>query len=472
MKALRCSGSFVASSARERQRETPQPRPRPRPAASRAGPVRSSNLRAPSLLGNILPLLQQSTPRSSTRTNAASAVQWFAGLKKDAIRILFNLPYRCSFGENLAIVGSGEPLGAWDPDRSVPLTWSEGDVWQGEIEMDSSGPEKKLFYKYVVRGADGTVVNWKPGDDICLELPGEDAYTVVVADAWDGKSQTVEVVSRPEVEKETELMAQEAAERSLEEANQQQEAEKVEKEEKDQVEVEIEEVREAKDECEPEPTVAEATASPPSEVEHEVQAVPEATVSPPSEVQEEVQAPPPIGKVAEEVRRMADAADGLSASLTDCLISAADESDIEECLVVASDSLPQGKGQQAPSRVGAQVAQMSRGSRADVPRLAEMLEGMYDPDIAAYIVEGVADQALADLDDALTVSIEMQHNSNIDPTAPEVLAADRLVAAAAKRAVDMTRALEATRSAAMLTGDKSGEFPEELEFPSDDDIPL
>jgi hypothetical protein len=36
----------------------------------------------------------------------------------------------------------------------------------------------------------------------------------------------------------------------------------------------------------------------------------------------------------------------------------------------------------------------------------------------------------------------------------------------------MTRALEATRSAAMLTGDKSGEFPEELEFPSDDDIPL
>jgi hypothetical protein len=64
-----------------------------------------------------------------------------------------------------------------------------------------------------------------------------------------------------------------------------------------------------------------------------------------------------------------------------------------------------------------------------------MLEGMYDPDIAAYIVEGVADQALADLDDALTVSIEMQHNSNIDPTAPEVLAADRLVAAAAKRAV-------------------------------------
>jgi hypothetical protein len=59
-----------------------------------------------------------------------------------------------------------------------------------------------------------------------------------------------------------------------------------------------------------------------------------------------VQAPPPIGKVAEEVRRMADAADGLSASLTDCLISAADESDIEECLVVASDSLPQGKGQQ------------------------------------------------------------------------------------------------------------------------------
>jgi hypothetical protein len=69
-----------------------------------------------------------------------------SGLKKDAIKILFNLPYRCSFGENLAIVGSGEPLGAWDPDRSVPLTWSEGDVWQGEIEMDSRwvGPDSTM----------------------------------------------------------------------------------------------------------------------------------------------------------------------------------------------------------------------------------------------------------------------------------------------------------------------------------------
>jgi len=87
-------------------------------------------------------------------------------------------------------------------------------------------------------------------------------------------------------------------------------------------------------------------------------------------------------------------------------------------------------------------------------------------------VENVADQALAELDDALTMSIEMQDKLDMDPTSPEVLAADRLVAAAARRAVDMTRALEATRSAAMLTSGSSADADliEELEFPLEIDV--
>lgn len=107
-------------------------------------------------------------------------------------------------------------------------------------------------------------------------------------------------------------------------------------------------------------------------------------------------------------------------------------------------------------------------------KLARVLEGIYDPDIASYIVENVvrqpqltpfvkwsetitwrdggnlsavgmcaaqADQALAELDDALTMSIEMQDKLDMDPTSPEVLAADRLVAAAARRAVRLRYAV-------------------------------
>lgn len=64
-------------------------------------------------------------------------MRWVAGLRQDAIKVLFNLPYRCDFGQNLAIVGSEHQLGAWDVTKGVALRWSDGDVWQGEIEMDS-----------------------------------------------------------------------------------------------------------------------------------------------------------------------------------------------------------------------------------------------------------------------------------------------------------------------------------------------
>lgn len=69
----------------------------------------------------------------------------------------------------------------------------------------------------MVRDSDGTAVSWMPGENVCLEMPGLDAHTVVVADAWDG-SQTVEIVSRPEVEKETEVIAQQATSTSHAEA--------------------------------------------------------------------------------------------------------------------------------------------------------------------------------------------------------------------------------------------------------------
>lgn len=44
----------------------------------------------------------------------------------------------------------------------------------------------------------------------------------------------------------------------------------------------------------------------------------------------------PPETVAAEVHKIADAADEVSAALTDCLINATDEMDIEECLIDAA----------------------------------------------------------------------------------------------------------------------------------------
>ena len=60
-----------------------------------------------------------------------------------------------------------------------------------------------LEYKYVVRKSDGTVLYWKPGDNIRLEIEGGGegslaVQEVVVGDAWDGKSQSVRLVPQPE----------------------------------------------------------------------------------------------------------------------------------------------------------------------------------------------------------------------------------------------------------------------------------
>ena len=46
----------------------------------------------------------------------------------DAVRVSFALPYRCTFGQHLALVGSINPLGSWDVRQGVTMSWTEGDI--------------------------------------------------------------------------------------------------------------------------------------------------------------------------------------------------------------------------------------------------------------------------------------------------------------------------------------------------------
>jgi hypothetical protein len=51
------------------------------------------------------------------------------------VKVSFNLPYKCRFGQNLYLVGAGEALGNWDVHEALELKWNPGDVWSGEIAV-------------------------------------------------------------------------------------------------------------------------------------------------------------------------------------------------------------------------------------------------------------------------------------------------------------------------------------------------
>ncbi len=54
---------------------------------------------------------------------------------QEAMRVSFAVPYRCEFGQHIALVGSDEFLGDWDVQRGVPMNWQDGDVWTVDLEL-------------------------------------------------------------------------------------------------------------------------------------------------------------------------------------------------------------------------------------------------------------------------------------------------------------------------------------------------
>lgn len=49
--------------------------------------------------------------------------------------VSFKIPYRCNFGQNLAMIGAGETLGDWDASKCVKMQWSDGDLWTAELAL-------------------------------------------------------------------------------------------------------------------------------------------------------------------------------------------------------------------------------------------------------------------------------------------------------------------------------------------------
>lgn len=92
----------------------------------------------------------------------------------------FTVHYETKIGEDLFVIGSHEKLGAWAIDKAYPMTWTEGNVWTGDIDLPASGV---FFYKYVVKIANGGY-RWQDGANNLLALP----------DPWDVPADSLFVV--------------------------------------------------------------------------------------------------------------------------------------------------------------------------------------------------------------------------------------------------------------------------------------
>lgn len=101
-----------------------------------------------------------------------------------------------------------------------------------------------------------------------------------------------------------------------------------------------------------------------------------------------------------------------------------------------------------PEQPAPQPVKAAAAEGASTPRRRRSKKVDEDAELQASISRA-ADKAMQQLDAAVGRSLDLL-GATADPAAPELLAADRLVAAAAKRATTMNRALDAAREVKLL----------------------
>ena len=78
-------------------------------------------------------------------------------------KIIFSIKYDTSFGEEVGVLGSIEKLGNWDQSGIFYLNWNRGNIWTGEIEMNSN-PLIDFEFKFVI-SSNRYVKRWENGNN-------------------------------------------------------------------------------------------------------------------------------------------------------------------------------------------------------------------------------------------------------------------------------------------------------------------
>jgi hypothetical protein len=93
-------------------------------------------------------------------------------------QVQFAVKYTTVPGEKMFIIGSSMELGSWDISRSVPMEWTDGNVWVAKVNIDPAAT--LVEYKYVVISNRKTV--WENGSNHVFEV-GDD-FPPCRLDVW------------------------------------------------------------------------------------------------------------------------------------------------------------------------------------------------------------------------------------------------------------------------------------------------
>jgi hypothetical protein len=85
-------------------------------------------------------------------------------------KIIFNINYTTTFGEEMGILGSLPILGNWDGSKAFKLIWSNGHVWKGEIPVNNY-IVKGFEFKFVII-QDKKVKTWENGENNKFDYDG------------------------------------------------------------------------------------------------------------------------------------------------------------------------------------------------------------------------------------------------------------------------------------------------------------
>jgi 4-alpha-glucanotransferase len=102
---------------------------------------------------------------------------------KMSIKLDFYLRFYSHPGQSLLVCGNIAGLGADDPVRALPLQYISGEFWHGSLLLEDPLPEGGLRYHYILRGADGRLVE-EGGNDKVIAAPGAEVEEVQVIDTW------------------------------------------------------------------------------------------------------------------------------------------------------------------------------------------------------------------------------------------------------------------------------------------------
>lgn len=118
---------------------------------------------------------KKAAPKKAVIEDKASA--------KSTIQLNFQLRFHTKHGQNLFITGTHPLLGGGIIEQAIPMQFFNEEIWTANIQWAAEKTDETIYYNYVLKNADGSVViDW--GKDKFFSLKNNQANELVLIDTW------------------------------------------------------------------------------------------------------------------------------------------------------------------------------------------------------------------------------------------------------------------------------------------------